>query len=97
MLFRSHVLPYGDLRSKFESFGWKVIDMDGNNMENIIQIMNEAKSLTGKMQPVVVLMKTEMGQGVDFMMHSHKWHGVAPNAEQLQVALGQLEETLGDY
>jgi transketolase len=92
-----HVLPYGDLRPKFESFGWKVIDMDGNNMENIIQIMNEAKSLTGKKQPLVVLMKTEMGQGVDFMMHSHKWHGVAPNAEQLKVALGQLEETLGDY
>ena len=92
-----HVLPYGDLRPKFESFGWKVIDMDGNNMENIIQIMNEAKSLTGKKQPVVVLMKTEMGQGVDFMMGSHKWHGVAPNAEQLKVALGQLEETLGDY
>ncbi|MCX6275485.1 MAG: transketolase [Bacteroidetes bacterium] len=92
-----HVLPYGDLRPKFESFGWKVIDMDGNNMENIIQIMNEAKSLTGKKQPVVVLMKTEMGQGVDFMMGSHKWHGVAPNAEQLKVALNQLEETLGDY
>lgn len=92
-----HVLPYGDLRPKFESFGWKVINMDGNNMENIIQIMNEAKSLTGKKQPIVVLMKTEMGQGVDFMMGSHKWHGVAPNAEQLQVALGQLEETLGDY
>lgn len=92
-----HVLPYGDLRSKFESFGWKVIDMNGNNMENIIQIMNEAKSFTGKKQPVVVLMKTEMGQGVDFMMGSHKWHGVAPNAEQLKVALNQLEETLGDY
>ena len=59
--------------------------------------MGEAKSLTGKQQPVVVLMKTEMGQGVDFMMGSHKWHGVAPNAEQLKVALNQLEETLGDY
>lgn len=92
-----HVLPYGSLRPKFESFGWKVIDMDGNQMENIIQIMNEAKSLTGKGQPVVVLMKTEMGQGVDFMMGTHKWHGVAPNAEQLQIALAQLEETLGDY
>ncbi len=93
----ANVLPYGDLRPKFESFGWKVLDMDGNKMEDVLQIMKEAKSFTGKQQPVVVLMKTEMGQGVDFMMHSHKWHGVAPNAEQLQVALGQLEETLGDY
>ncbi|CAN5442575.1 transketolase [soil metagenome] len=93
----ANVLPYGALRPKFESFGWKVLDMDGNKMEEVLQIMGEAKSFTGKGQPVVVLMKTEMGQGVDFMMHTHKWHGVAPNAEQLQVALGQLEETLGDY
>jgi transketolase len=93
----ANVLPYGHLRPKFESFGWKVLEMDGNKMEDVLQTMNEAKALTGKQQPVVVLMKTEMGQGVDFMMYSHKWHGVAPNAEQLKVALGQLEETLGDY
>ncbi len=93
----ANVMPYGNLRPKFESFGWKVLEMDGNKMEEVLQIMGEAKSLTGKQQPVVVLMKTEMGQGVDFMMGSHKWHGVAPNAEQLVVALGQLEETIGDY
>lgn len=93
----ANVLPYGNLRPKFESFGWKVLEMDGNKMEEVLQIMGEAKSLTGRQQPVVVLMKTEMGQGVDFMMHSHKWHGVAPNAEQLKVALDQLEETIGDY
>jgi len=93
----ANVMPYGSLRPKWESFGWKVLEMDGNKMEEVLQIMSEAKSLTGKQQPVVVLMKTEMGQGVDFMMHSHKWHGVAPNAEQLKTALGQLEETLGDY
>ena len=91
------VLPYGALRPKFESFGWKVLEMDGNKIEEVLQIMKEAKALTGRHQPVVVLMKTEMGQGVDFMMFSHKWHGVAPNADQLKVALNQLEETLGDY
>jgi len=93
----ANVLPYGNLHPKFESFGWKVLEMDGNKMEEVLQIMNKAKSLTGKQQPVVVLMKTEMGQGVDFMMYSHKWHGVAPNADQLTVALNQLEETMGDY
>ncbi len=92
-----NVMPYGNLRPKFESFGWKVLEMDGHNMEEIISTVNHAKSLTGKQQPIVVLMKTVMGQGVDFMMHTHKWHGVAPNAEQMKVALAQLEETLGDY
>jgi transketolase len=92
-----NVLPYGHLRPKFESFGWKVLDMDGHDMEDILMIMAEAKSLTRQNHPVVVLMTTVMGQGVDFMMHTHKWHGVATNAEQTNIALAQLEETLGDY
>ncbi len=91
------VMPYGDLRPKFESFGWLVMDMDGNNMEDTVNILNKAKAACGKKQPVVILMKTVMGQGVDFMMHTHKWHGVAPNDEQMKTALAQLEETLGDY
>ena len=93
----SVVMPYGSLHPKFESFGWKVLEMDGNKIEEVLSIMAQAKSLTGKGQPVVVLMKTEMGQGVDFMMNSHKWHGIAPSMDQTQVALAQLEETLGDY
>ena len=92
-----HVLPYGDLKPKFESFGWAVLNMDGNNMEDVVATLDKAKSLCGKGKPIVVLMKTEMGQGVDFMMYSHKWHGVAPNAEQTEKALSQLEETLGDF
>jgi len=91
------VMPYGNLKPKLESFGWKVLEMDGGIMEEILETMNEAKSLCGKQQPVAVLMKTVMGQGVDFMMHTHKWHGVAPNDEQMKTALAQLEETLGDY
>jgi len=93
----NHVLPYGDLRPKFESFGWTVLNMDGNNMSETVEVLEKAKSLTGKGKPVVILMKTEMGQGVDFMMGSHKWHGIAPNAEQTEKALSQLEETLGDF
>jgi len=91
------VLPYGDLAPKFRSFAWHVLEMDGNNMEAVVQTLNTARSACGKQQPVVILMKTVMGQGVDFMMHTHAWHGVAPNAEQTQNALAQLEETLGDY
>ncbi|MFZ7114361.1 MAG: transketolase [Bacteroidota bacterium] len=92
-----HVLPYGDLRPKFESFGWTVLKMNGNIMSETVEILDKARSLTGKGKPVVILMKTEMGQGVDFMMGSHKWHGIAPNAEQTEKALSQLEETLGDF
>lgn len=92
-----HVMPYGDLRPKFESFGWDVLNMDGNDMQQVVDTLLNAKSRTGKGKPVAILMKTEMGQGVDFMMHSHKWHGVAPNAEQTKTALAQLEETLGDF
>lgn len=92
-----HVLPYGDLKPKFESFGWTALEMDGNNMQNTIDTLDHAKSLCGKKKPIVILMKTEMGQGVNFMMGSHKWHGIAPNAEQTENALSQLEQTLGDF
>lgn len=92
-----HVLPYGDLKPKFESFGWTVLNMDGNNMEDTVNTLEKAKSMTHKGKPIAILMKTEMGQGVDFMMGSHKWHGIAPNAEQTEKALSQLEETLGDF
>jgi transketolase len=91
------VLSLGNLRAKWEAFGWEVLSMDGNNMANVQRGLAEAKSKTGKGKPVLILMKTEMGNGVDFMMYSHKWHGIAPNDEQLAAALGQLEETLGDY
>lgn len=91
------VLPMGNLRAKFEAFGWDVLDMNGNKMEDILSTLQLAKSLTGKGKPILILMKTEMGQGVDFMMGSHKWHGVAPNDSQLEAALSQLEETLQDY
>lgn len=91
------VLSLGNLRAKWEAFGWEVLSMDGNNMADVQRGLSEAKSKTGKGKPVLILMKTEMGNGVDFMMHSHKWHGIAPSDEQLAAALGQLEETLGDY
>lgn len=91
------VMTLGNLKAKWESFGWKVLEMNGNDMADIIKVVNEAKSLTGKGNPIVILMKTEMGMGVDFMMGTHKWHGSAPNDEQLEAALNQLEETLGDY
>jgi transketolase len=71
--------------------------MDGNHLEEVLDTLKEAKSRTGKKKPVIIIMKTEMGMGVDYMMGTHKWHGVAPNDEQLEKALGQLEETLGDY
>ncbi|MAC94545.1 MAG: transketolase [Flavobacteriales bacterium] len=91
------VLSLGDLSAKFEAFGWKVLTTNGNKMEELINTLKEAKSLCGKGQPIVILMKTEMGQGVDYMMGTHAWHGVAPNDEQKEAALNQLEETLGDY
>ncbi|WP_339791153.1 transketolase [uncultured Imperialibacter sp.] len=86
-----------NLRAKYEAFGWEVIESNGNDMAGILAALQKAKSLAGKGKPIMNLMKTEMGAGVDFMMGSHKWHGVAPNDEQLAEALGQLEETLGDY
>lgn len=92
------VLKLGDVGEKFKAFGWKVIYCeDGNNFENLLSNLSDAKALTGKGYPVVMVMKTEMGSGVDFMEGSHKWHGSAPNDEQLAIALAQLPETLGDY
>ncbi|HLR50467.1 MAG TPA: transketolase [Candidatus Sphingobacterium stercoripullorum] len=91
------VLSLGDLRAKWEAFGWDVLEMQGNHMESVISGLEDAKSRTGKGKPVMILMHTEMGNGVDFMMGTHKWHGVAPNDEQLEQALAQLDETLGDY
>ena len=91
------VMSNRDLQAKYEAFGWNVIRMDGNNAEDIQNTLKKAKAELGKGSPIMILMKTEMGAGVDFMMYSHKWHGVAPNDQQLQDALAQLEETLGDY
>lgn len=91
------VLSLGNLRAKWEAFGWDVMEMNGNVMHDVLEGLSAAKARTGKGKPVMILMKTEMGNGVDFMMGSHKWHGVAPNDEQLDIALAQLEETLGDY
>jgi transketolase len=91
------VLPLGDLKAKYECFGWKVLETNGNDMKEILKVLGEAISHTGKGTPIVILLHTEMGFGVDFMMGTHKWHGVAPNDEQAEKALAQLEETLGDY
>lgn len=91
------ILSLGDLRAKWLAFGWDVLAMNGNDIEEVITMLNIAISHTKKEKPVVILMKTEMGFGVDFMMGTHKWHGSAPNDEQLQKALSQLPETLGDY
>jgi len=91
------VMSLGNLKMKWEAFGWTVLEMDGHSMDEIKSTLEKAKSLTGNGKPIVIIMKTEMGKGVDFMEGSHKWHGVAPNPEQLTIALNQLEETLGDY
>lgn len=92
------VLAMGSLKAKFEAFDWEVLEIkEGNNIEAILTGMNKAKSKTGKGKPVCVLLHTEMGNGVDFMMHTHAWHGKAPNDEQLANALAQNSETLGDY
>lgn len=91
------VLGLGDLAAKWRSFGWEVLEMEGNYMEAVLAGFDAAKEALGQGKPVVILMKTEMGAGVDFMMGSHKWHGIAPNDEQLEKALAQLPETLGDY
>jgi transketolase len=91
------VLSLGNLGQKWQAFGWEVLEMNGHNMQEMKNTIAQAKLLCGNGKPIVIIMKTEMGQGVDFMMGSHKWHGVAPNPEQLANALGQLEETIGDY
>tara|TARA_Y100000592_G_scaffold30106_1_gene47982 strand:- start:240 stop:1085 length:846 start_codon:yes stop_codon:yes gene_type:complete len=94
----SEVLPIGNLKIKFEAFGWKVLDIEnGNSLKSIIEKLKEAKRETNKKLPICLLIKTEMGNGVDFMMNTHEWHGVAPNDEQLEIALSQNPETLGDY
>ena len=91
------VLSLGNLAQKWEAFGWEVLTVDGHDIDALKAILAKAKSLSGNGKPIVIIMKTEMGQGVDYMVGTHKWHGTAPNAEQLQTALNQLEETLGDY
>ena len=91
------VLSLGDLPGKWKSFGWNVLEMDGNNMTEVVDTLNKAKANKGSGLPTCILMKTVMGQGVDFMMHTHAWHGKAPNKEQLDKAMAQLAETLGDY
>lgn len=91
------VLSLDSLQAKFEAFGWHVINTDGNDMASIVEGLHYAKTLTGKGKPIMNLMSTQMGAGVDYMMGSHKWHGTAPNDEQLAAALAQLPETLGDY
>jgi len=94
----NEVLPMGNLKIKFEAFGWKVIEIEnGNNLESIIKKLNFAKKETKNKIPICILIKTEMGHGVDFMMDTHEWHGVAPNDEQLEIALSQNPETIGDY
>jgi transketolase len=93
----SKVLNLDNLEDKFKAFHWTVLHMDGHNMDEILATLEKAKSLTGQGKPIVILMKTTMGKGVDFMETGHEWHGIAPNDEQLAKALGQLEETLGDY
>jgi transketolase len=91
------VMNMGNLRAQWEAFGWTVLEMDGHNIDAIKATMAEAKGLTGNGKPIMIIMTTSMGKGVDFMEGTHKWHGVAPNDEQLASALSQLEETLGDY
>ena len=88
----------GDLGAKFLSFGWEVIHLEkGNEVDEVVATLEKAKSFTGKGKPIIILMKKEMGKGIEFMEGSHEWHGIAPSDEQLQKALAQLPETLGDY
>ena len=92
-----NVLSLGNLRHKWEAFGWEVLEMNGNDMGDVVRVLELAKSKTGKGKPIMILMQTVMGNGIDFMMHSHKWHGIAPNDEQLAAALLQLKDTKEDY
>lgn len=91
------VIPMGDLKAKWESFGWHVLTMDGHDMEDIIRVLGQAKSHTGKGKPIAILMKTEMGMGVDFMVGTHHWHGKAPKKDEFERAMEQLPETLSDF
>lgn len=91
------VMSLGSLKAKFEAFNWEVLEMNGNDMDAVVAGLNNAKSFLGKGKPIVIIMETVMGKGIDFMEGTHEWHGIAPNDEQLQKALAQLPETLGDY
>jgi transketolase len=92
------VMDLGDLKAKFDAFGWiTLVCEDGNDIESLLNTIKTAQANTGKGKPVMILMKTAMGKGVDFMEGSHEWHGIAPNKDQLEKAMAQLEETLGDY
>ena len=91
------IMGFHELNSKFEAFGWDVMEMDGNDVESVNNGLLEAKNRSGSGKPVVIIMKTEMGNGVDFMMGSHKWHGIPPNDEQLESALSQNSSSIGDY
>jgi transketolase len=91
------VLSLGNIREKFEAFGWLTLEMNGNNMDEVVKTLEKAKSMTGQQKPVAIMMHTIMGKGIDFMENDHNWHGIAPNDEQLAKALAQLPETLGDY
>ena len=91
------VMGLGNIRHKFDAFGWSTLEMNGNDMDDVVAILEKAKSMTGQGKPIGIMMHTEMGKGVDFMEGTHEWHGIAPNDEQLAKALAQLPETLGDY
>jgi transketolase len=91
------IMGFTDLKSKFEAFNWNVLSMDGNNLEDLQDTLSKAGVLSGNGKPICILMNTEMGNGVDFMMGSHKWHGIAPNDEQLEDALAQNPSSIGDY
>jgi transketolase len=91
------IMGFEDLKSKFEAFGWNVISMNGNDLNDVQDTLSKAGVLSGNGSPICILMNTEMGNGIDFMMGSHEWHGIAPNDEQLASALDQNPETLGDY
>ncbi|MBL0130426.1 MAG: transketolase [Chitinophagaceae bacterium] len=91
------VMGLGNIRQKFDVFGWTTLEMNGNDMDDVVATLEQAKSLTGQGKPIGIMMHTSMGKGVDFMEGTHEWHGIAPNDEQLAKALAQLPETLGDY
>ena len=92
-----HVISLGNIGEKFEAFGWTTLSMQGNDMNDVVRVLEEAKSLTGQGKPIAIMMHTLMGKGVDFMENDHGWHGIAPNDDQLAKALAQLPETIGDY
>lgn len=91
------VISLGNISEKFEAFGWTTLSMQGNDMNDVVRVLDEAKSLTGQGKPIAIMMHTLMGKGVDFMENDHGWHGIAPNDDQLAKALAQLPETMGDY